>query len=145
MTCTANQYSIIYHMLLKKLAQFTIITSKCCYGILLFRNMSLFSVFFRFCETRSKRSVEVFRGGSGTSPLRFSPIIGENLEHVLAKVQWSFANWRIPSGYAGECLLNFHQLATFQRIYWRMSREYIGKSRINFYRLKWSIYILRDI
>jgi hypothetical protein len=39
---------------------------------------------------------------SGTSPMRLSPIIGENPEGILAKVQWISANWRKYRGYIGE-------------------------------------------
>jgi hypothetical protein len=67
---------------------------------------------------------------SGTSPIRLSPIIGENPEGILAKVQWISANWRKYRGYIGESSVDIRQLAKVQRVYWRKFSGYspIGES-----------------
>ena len=92
----------------------------------------------------SMTSFLIFFRDFRTFPIKLSPIIDENSQHALAKVQWTFANCQLSNEYAGECPLNFHQLATFQGIQWPMSIEYIGKNQINVYLLKWSIRTLRD-
>ena len=52
---------------------------------------------------------------------------GETLPNVLAKVQWTFANWRSYTECIGESIVDFRQLARFQRPYWR---KYSGLSPI---------------
>ena len=65
-------------------------------------------------------------GVAGFSPIRRSPMakvlegyIGEIPEDVLAKIQWTFANWRNSSGCIGESTMDFCQLVKFQKMYWR--------------------------
>jgi hypothetical protein len=53
-----------------------------------------------------------WRKHSGHSP------ISEILGVVLAKVQWTFANWRNSSEYVGETTVDFRQ---WRRSYWRKS------------------------
>jgi hypothetical protein len=52
-----------------------------------------------------------FTRGSRSSPIRLSPIIGESPEDVLAKVQWTLANWRVSEVLIGESLVDFRQLS----------------------------------
>jgi hypothetical protein len=82
---------------------------------------------------------------SGTSPIRLSPIIGENPEGILAKVQWTSANWRKYSGYIGESSVNIRQLAKVQGVHWRISREWIGESRIELHEWRWHIHIVSNV
>ena len=91
---------------------------------------------------------EAFNGVAGFSPIRLSPIrhsptakvlgvywrkydglspIGEIPGDVLAKVRWTFANWRNSRGCVGESTVDFRQLAKFQRMCWR---KYSGLSSI---------------
>jgi hypothetical protein len=81
--------------------------------------------------------------GFRSSPIRFSPIIGEIPEVILAKVHLTFAKliilrqseveliipnvsqklryWRKFSEYIGESILDVRQSAKVQGIYWRKS------------------------
>ena len=52
---------------------------------------------------------------------------GEVPPNILAKVQWTFANWRSSTECIGEGIVDFRQLAKFQRPYWR---KYSGLSPI---------------
>ncbi len=82
---------------------------------------------------------------SGTSPIRLSPIIGENPEGILAKVQWISANWRKYRGYIGESSVDIRQLAKVQGVHWRISREWIGESRIELHEWRWHIHIVSNV
>jgi hypothetical protein len=45
----------------------------------------------------------------------------------LAKIQWTFANWRNSRESIGESMMDFRQLVTFQGRYWR---KYGGLSQL---------------
>jgi hypothetical protein len=57
---------------------------------------------------------------SGTSPIRLSPIIGENPEDVLAKVHLKFTNWRKCRGYIDKSSLEIRQLA---KVHWTFANS----------------------
>ncbi|CAF4840481.1 unnamed protein product, partial [Rotaria socialis] len=44
---------------------------------------------------------------------------GEVPPNVLAKVQWTFANWRSSTECVGESTVDVRQLAKFHRMCWR--------------------------
>jgi hypothetical protein len=56
--------------------------------------------------------------------------IGEILVELLARVQWTFANWRNSSMVIGE--IPVWLLAKFQYGYWRNSSMVIGESSVEF-------------
>ena len=62
-----------------------------------------------------------WRKFTGRSP------IGESARGLLAKVHWTFANWRKCKGYIGESSVEIRQLAKVQGIYWR---KFTGNSPI---------------
>jgi hypothetical protein len=82
---------------------------------------------------------------SGTSPIRLSPIIGENPEGILAKFQWISTNWRMYRGYIGESSVDIRQLTKVQGVHWRISREWIGESRIELHEWRWHIHIVSNV
>jgi hypothetical protein len=58
-----------------------------------------------------------WREYTGCSP------IGESSWGTLAKVQWTFANWRLFRGYIGESLMDVRQWrkSSLRKSYWRTS------------------------
>ncbi len=94
-----------------------------------------------YCTKIRSRLLRDYR----TSPIRLSPIIGENPEGILAKVQWTSANWRKYSRYIGESSVDIRQLAKVQGVHWRISREWIGESRIELHEWRWHIHIVSNV
>ncbi|CAM4855354.1 unnamed protein product [Rotaria socialis] len=50
--------------------------------------------------------------------------IGEVPPNVLAKVQWTYANWRSSTECIGESTVDVRQLAKFHRMHW-INRKYV--------------------
>ena len=59
---------------------------------------------------------------------------GESPAGILAKVRWSFANWRNSRKCIGESTVHFRQLAKFQGMCWRKysGLSPIGESYVDF-------------
>jgi hypothetical protein len=79
-----------------------------------------------------------WREYTGCSP------IGESSWGTLAKVQWTFANWRLFRGYIGESLMDVRQWrkSSLRKSYWRTSGNpkyvHVLKIDIDIFKLSWN-------